>query len=275
MEEITLCLADAHGNLPALEAALAAGKSWGATRILALGDMVGELPDSRAVMLRLLEENAVFIRGNRERDMADFPESWRGMAQFACLEAAHGDLGELTLPMRDWPIARRLPGLTLSHGSPEDVYEILQRGMPRMQGLLARNPEPLMLVGHDHLQWSYARGGKTAAGVGSVGLAHDLSHAVARFALLAGGRLHFMAVPYDPALLMKKAPAWIERCGPLARAAVEEAVTGNYAILDLVHHAQRVAQRELGQVPSILPNAVFHLAAGEFFAQSASRLMFA
>jgi len=275
MKEITLCLADAHGNLPALEAALALGREYGATRILAMGDMVGELPDSRAVMLRLLEENAIFIRGNRERDMADFPDAWRGVTQFACLHAAHEDLAELTLPMKAWPITRRFSGFTMSHGSPEDVYEILQRGMPRIQGLLEQSPEPIMLVGHDHLQWSYTRGGKTAAGVGSVGLAHNLAHAVAHFAILKGGRVHFMATPYDGALLMKKAPDWIERCGPLAKAAVEEAVTGNYVILDLVRYAQSVAQRELGRVPSVLPNDLFMLAAGEFFAHSASRLMLA
>ena len=61
-------LYDIHGNLPALEAVLAAVEDEGLDRIVVGGDVVpGPLPVETIERLRELGERAVFVRGNGDR----------------------------------------------------------------------------------------------------------------------------------------------------------------------------------------------------------------
>src|SRR5512132_1375695 len=57
-------LSDIHGNLPALEAVLAALKPYDA--IWQLGDVVGYGPQPNEVVARLAQENATGVRGNHD-----------------------------------------------------------------------------------------------------------------------------------------------------------------------------------------------------------------
>ena len=57
-------LSDIHGNLPALEAVLAALQPYDA--IWQLGDIVGYGPQPDEVVARLAEENATGVRGNHD-----------------------------------------------------------------------------------------------------------------------------------------------------------------------------------------------------------------
>src|ERR687883_361127 len=65
-------LYDVHGNLPALEAALAAVESAGADEIVVGGDVVlGPMPRETLERLLALGERARFIRGNCDRLVVD------------------------------------------------------------------------------------------------------------------------------------------------------------------------------------------------------------
>src|SRR6476469_736652 len=57
-------LSDIHGNLPALEAVLAALKPYDA--IWQLGDIVGYGPQPDEVVARLVDEGATGVRGNHD-----------------------------------------------------------------------------------------------------------------------------------------------------------------------------------------------------------------
>ena len=57
-------LSDIHGNLPALEAVLAALKPYDA--IWQLGDVVGYGPQLDEVVARLADEGATGVRGNHD-----------------------------------------------------------------------------------------------------------------------------------------------------------------------------------------------------------------
>ena len=124
-----------------------------------------------------------------------------------------------------------------------------------------------MVAGHDHKQWFYSRGGKRAFAAGSVGLAHTGRPCQAEYLLLrrqgGGWQGQFCRTSYDPRRLkaLIAAEGWLERGGPLARAAYEEALTGGYAILDFVRLAQGLARRMGAKAGGVLPNEAVELAA--------------
>ena len=59
-------VSDVHGNLPALEACLAAIERAGCHRILCLGDTFGYLPDGQACFDLLRSSGARMLLGNHE-----------------------------------------------------------------------------------------------------------------------------------------------------------------------------------------------------------------
>lgn len=264
-------LADIHGNLAALEAVLTALKPIKPRAYWVLGDVFGELGQARAVLDRLRELNAFCLMGNRERDMAAYirgerPE-WQGAMQFAALtESARGLRSEMT-EIASWPMTAIREGVRLVHGSPADVYELMHPGTPRVDELLAAMAEPSMVAGHDHKQWYYSRWDKAIFATGSVGLAHTGRPCQAEYLILErqGGGWHgrFCRTSYHPQRLkaLLEAEAWLERGGPLARAAYEEALTGGYAILDFVRLAQRMARRLGPQAGGVLPDEAIQMAA--------------
>ncbi len=264
-------LADIHGNLAALEAVLAALKPIKPRAYWVLGDVFGELGQAQAVLERLQSVGADCLMGNRERDMAAFVRGekpgWQGAAQFAALTQSAAALGPEMDRIARWPMTAIREGVRLVHGSPADVYELMHPGTPRVDGLLAALEEPVMVAGHDHKQWYYGRRGKAAFAAGSVGLAHTGRPCQAEYLLLTRDagvwRGHFCKTTYNPERLKAfvAAEEWLDRGGPLARAAYEEALTGNYAILDFVRTAQRMAQRLGAKAVGVLPNEVVERAA--------------
>lgn len=264
-------LADIHGNLAALEAVLTALKPIKPRAYWVLGDVFGELGQARAVLDRLRELNAFCLMGNRERDMAAYirgerPE-WQGAMQFAALtESARGLRSEMT-EIASWPMTAIREGVRLVHGSPADVYELMHPGTPRVDELLAAMAEPSMVAGHDHKQWYYSRWDKAIFAAGSVGLAHTGRPCQAEYLILerqdGGWHGRFCRTCYHPQRLkaLLEAEAWLERGGPLARAAYEEALTGGYAILDFVRLAQRMARRLGPQAGGVLPDEAIQMAA--------------
>lgn len=264
-------LADIHGNLAALEAVLAALRPVKPRAYLVLGDVFGELGQALPVLERLREMKAICLMGNRERDMAAFARgekpAWQGALQFAALTESAGELGPQMAEIAGWPVTAAWEALRLVHGSPADVYELMHPGTPRVDELLAAMEEPSMVAGHDHKQWFYSRGGKRAFAAGSVGLAHTGRPCQAEYLLLkrqgGGWQGQFCRTSYDPRRLkaLIAAEGWLERGGPLARAAYEEALTGGYAILDFVRLAQGIARQMGAKAGSVLPNEAVELAA--------------
>ena len=67
------CLCDVHGNLPALEAVLAEVASLEVDRIVCGGDVVAG-PFPRECLDKLVGLDAVFVRGNADRESPRAPE---------------------------------------------------------------------------------------------------------------------------------------------------------------------------------------------------------
>ena len=128
-------LSDIHGNLPALEAVLAALEPYDA--VWQLGDVVGYGPQPNEVVARLIDERAVGVRGNH--DAAAVGELETDAFNDEARAAIEWTAEELDAPAREWlaglPAQLIDAPFTLVHGSPRDpVWEyVFTSGVARRQ----------------------------------------------------------------------------------------------------------------------------------------------
>ena len=117
-------IADTHGNLLALEAVLADLGGRGADLIVDLGDCASGPLWPRETMERLAKLDALAVRGNHDRQVAELaPEEMGASDSFA--------FGELTRDQRELlgklPMTRFIaPGILACHATParDDLYLI-------------------------------------------------------------------------------------------------------------------------------------------------------
>ncbi len=144
-------LSDIHGNLPALEAVLAALEPYDA--VWQLGDVVGYGPQPNEVVARLIDEQAVGVRGNH--DAAAVGELETDAFNDEARAAIEWTAEELDAQAREW--LARLPAqfieapFTLVHGSPRDpVWEyVFTSGVARRNFPALDTPHGM--VGHTHI----------------------------------------------------------------------------------------------------------------------------
>lgn len=164
---IVAVLADAHAHAEALEAVLAAAA--GADEIWSLGDMVGTGPDPEHVVARVREACRVALLGNHDYlALRDTPAN----ASIALARERLDDDARAWLRSRK-PAARRTldlaprgeaPGarvvsVQMWHGGPHNpVHEFV--GPRNAADCLAKQREPLGLVGHTHLPAAYHSSGR-------------------------------------------------------------------------------------------------------------------
>jgi predicted phosphodiesterase len=154
-------LSDIHGNLPALEAVLAAVKPYDA--IWQLGDICGYGPQPNEVVARLALEKATGVRGNH--DAAAIGDLETDSFNDDARAAVEWTAARLETSTRDWlsalPERSVSEPFTLVHGSPRDpTWEyIFTASIAR--GNLSSFETPHCLVGHTHIPVAYReRGGR-------------------------------------------------------------------------------------------------------------------
>ncbi|HEX2698788.1 MAG TPA: metallophosphoesterase family protein [Acidimicrobiales bacterium] len=214
-------LSDVHGNLPALEATLAALAGQRIDRYLCAGDLVGYGPFPNQCVEVMASLPGVGIAGNHDlialgrlTDDRCTPSARRSLAwtRTVLTDATRDYLA--TLPER-----AAIDGVVLSHGSLDDPSEyVTQPGQADAQlARLARDdPEARILVlGHTHRPWAYntdsgtllrqapgtialEAGERYLVNPGSVGQSRDTSPD-ARFAVIdaGSGRVEFHSIRYD------------------------------------------------------------------------------
>jgi predicted phosphodiesterase len=215
-------LSDVHGNLPALEAALAALRGHGVDRYLSAGDAIGYGPHPSGCIDRLREIEATAVAGNHELFLqgrlppAGFSPRARRSLSWTRNVIGPERLGWLsTLPDR-----MCFGPIVLAHASLDgfEEYVVRPRQATRQLELLARSfPEARILVlGHTHQPLyrpedgrsrTMTRGGKrplsglrTLVNPGSIGQSRQRERLPrARFALLDLDEwsVRWFAVDYD------------------------------------------------------------------------------
>jgi putative phosphoesterase len=181
-------ITDIHGNLPALDAALARIEALGIEAIYCGGDLVGYGPRPNEVCALIEERGIPTIYGNYDyaigRDLED--------CGCAYVDQADRDLGQRSV---DWTLAhtnaeakafmRSLPfdlsftvgnnQVHLVHGSPRKVNEYLFEEKPARlyERLAAAEEASTMVFGHTHKPWIHSYGGVLFVNCGSVGKPKD------------------------------------------------------------------------------------------------------
>jgi putative phosphoesterase len=198
-------LYDVHGNLPALEAALAEVDEAGVDLVLSGGDLLLG-PQPAECLDRLRERGATFIRGNCDREVTggtgwDDP-LWGERVQWTARR-----LSEKRLEfVRSWPevVSLEVDGLDrvlFCHGSPRSDEEIITAITPpkRLDPMLDGVRERVVVCGHTHVQFDRKVGDRRLINAGSVGLPYEGEAGIACWALL-GPDVELRSVRYDVGL---------------------------------------------------------------------------
>jgi putative phosphoesterase len=181
-------ITDIHGNLPALEAALARIEQLGVEQIYCGGDLVGYGPHPNEVC-RLIEERGIpTIYGNYDyaigRDLEDcgcayITQHDRELGQQSVgwtLEHTdqHSKDFMRELPF-DLPFQLGQQRVRLVHGSPRKVNEYLFEDKPArtFERIAAGADCEVLVFGHTHKPWVHEYGGVLFVNCGSVGKPKD------------------------------------------------------------------------------------------------------
>jgi predicted phosphodiesterase len=178
-------LSDIHGNLPALEAVLAAIAAEDIERIVCLGDVATLGPQPHEVIARLRTLGCPVVMGNTDaillapqREESATGDDWsnEGFDQWCAAQLTADDLAYLgtfqptiSVPLGD--------GVTLLcyHGSPRSYDERITAETTdhALQEMLAETPAQLYAGGHTHQQMLRRHRGVLVLNPGTVGFAKD------------------------------------------------------------------------------------------------------
>ena len=198
-------LYDIHGNLPALEAALAEIKQIGVDRIVIGGDvMPGPMAREVIEVLLGLEIPFHFIHGNGETavltEMAggksSVPEEFRSVIQWHART-----LEDYEYLLSDWPLTQALDvdgvgRVLFCHATPRDDNEIFTRLTPEenLLPIFDAVDADVVVCGHTHMQFDHRVGRTRVVNAGSVGM--PFGEAGAHW-LLIGPAIELRRTEYD------------------------------------------------------------------------------
>ena len=179
-------LADIHGNLPALEAALRDLRTQAPDQIFLAGDLVNRCPWNNEVMDLLASEGWPGVVGNHDlvvgrihtpHNLPPFTDRQRFRSLWwtaATLRPAH--LQTLRrLPAARIIVQRPFPPIRLFHGVPANLFLGLYPEMDAatIEALLAGVAEPVVVCAHTHRPLARRARGWSIFNGGSVGLPYN------------------------------------------------------------------------------------------------------
>ncbi len=198
----TLVISDIHGNLAALEAVAAEPHD----RLICLGDLVGYGPQPGPCVRWVRAHAALVVQGNHDRALGDgSPAGCR--AEFQWLADALAPLGQAQLSREERAYLAGLPRSAVReldgtrclfvHATPGDpLYRYLGPDRAAWEAEVESLDVGLVMVGHTHLPFELALGGKRVINPGSVGQPKD-GDPRAAYAVLENGACRFGRMPYD------------------------------------------------------------------------------
>jgi len=213
--DVAAVITDIHGNLPALQAALARIEELGIESVYCGGDLVGYGPHPNEVCALIAEREIPTIYGNYDYAIARDEEDC-GCAYITPHDRELGQrsvdwtLAHTSQPSKDFMLG--LPfdlrfrvgetGVHLVHGSPRKVNEYLFEDKPARlyERLAAAETDSVLVFGHTHKPWVHEYGGVLFVNCGSVGKPKDGDPRGAFAVLTAtpdGVDVTIERVPYD------------------------------------------------------------------------------
>jgi diadenosine tetraphosphatase ApaH/serine/threonine PP2A family protein phosphatase len=197
-EDVLAIMYDIHGNLPALEAAIADAEAAGARRWLLGGDFASWSPWPRETLERLRSlPAATWIRGNGERWLRDPPLDRPEVGTSLAERSAGVGTDEGWLYSLQTQVS--LDGVLYVHGSPlSDVESFPAEPSDDDERMLNGVREKTVVFGHSHLQFKRpGPSGTTLINPGSVGMPLDGDVRAAYALRRDDGEFEFRRVEYD------------------------------------------------------------------------------
>ena len=197
-------LYDVHGNLPALEAVLAEIEALEVDAVVVGGDIaIGPMPRGALERLLALGEQARFLRGNGDREIAADTQDaegglWGERTLWSAGQLERGQLAWLSaLPDTQTLDVDGLGPVLFCHGSPRSDEEILTRisSDERVAAAVAGVSEAVVVCGHTHVQFDRHVARKRLVNPGSVGMPYE-ARPGAYWALL-GPEVELRRTDYD------------------------------------------------------------------------------
>jgi predicted phosphodiesterase len=174
-------LYDLHGNLPALRAVLAEVEAAGADLIVFGGDLAwGPLPRETMDLIFAFRDDAKFVRGNADREVAARLGENDGLdPSTAAVNVWTAD--ELSTEQRNFlgglpdGVVVDVTGVgpvLFCHGSPRSDEETITMATPdeRVDAMVAGVTQSVVVCGHTHAQFERTVGSRLIVNAGSVGL---------------------------------------------------------------------------------------------------------
>lgn len=176
-------LYDVHGNLPALDAALAAADAAGANTIVVGGDVaLGPMPRESLERLLDLGPRARFLRGNCDRlvvdafdgrPLAPLPPGVADVVAWcaAQLDRRHRD-ALAALPLTLAVDVGGVGPVLFCHATPRDDEELFAADTPdeRVGPMLGGVTQSVVVCGHTHVPFDRVVGAVRVVNAGSVGM---------------------------------------------------------------------------------------------------------
>lgn len=176
-------LYDIHGNLPALEAVIAAAESAGVDCFVIGGDVaLGPMPREVLDRLSQLGSRAHYVRGNCDRLMVDafdgrpitsVPASVRDNVVWAAAQLDRQQRDFLAaLPTTITIDVDALGAVLFCHATPRNDEEIFTVRTPveRIRPMFASADATIIVCGHTHMQFHRRLDGAQVVNAGSVGM---------------------------------------------------------------------------------------------------------
>ena len=251
-------LADIHGNLPALEAALKDAEAMRVDRLLVAGDVVVGAPDSAGCWDLVQSLRCPILRGNHERYLFDLhteraaPE-WHS-PRFGPVQFAAAQVGETRRrQMQALPMTHQFtdcPEILFVHGSTRSDNDLVfpYTGDEAIEPMFPAETPEWIVRGHNHFcsvrLWEHRK----IITVGSVGLPLDGTPS-AQYSILekksTTWRVIHRYVPYniEATLHRFRDSGYLEQGGPMARLYMREVLTASFHVLPfLKYYQQRLAK---------------------------------
>ena len=198
---------DIHGNLPALEAALAEAEATGVEQFVLGGDLaLGPMPRDTLDQIIGLGSRAYSVRGNCDRLMVDAFDG-RSLAFLppAVQESIAWAAGQLDEHHRDFlaalpqTLTANIDGLgavLFCHATPRSDDEIVtaRTSEERLDPIVAQVTQGVVVCGHTHMQFHRRLGNLDLVNAGSVGMPYGGTGA---HWLLLGPQIELTRTAYD------------------------------------------------------------------------------
>ena len=177
-------LYDIHGNVPALEAALAEVEREGVDTVVFGGDLTWGPEPVEALALVRAVPGARFVRGNCDREPDEWERSQLSEADLAFLQAL--------------PETVELDGVLYCHATPHSDVEVVTPARPdeELAKLLEGVEQRIVVAGHTHMQQDRQIGAIRFVNAGSVGLPYE-GELAAFWAVLDGGEVELRRTPLE------------------------------------------------------------------------------